>query len=56
MRDFRGRIVAALNVSGPKFRFGDRLKEAGAEAAEAAERLSALLGWTPQGASVPGAR
>ena len=56
VRDFRGRIVAALNVSGPKFRFGDRLEEAGAEAAEAAERLSALLGWTPQRASVPGAR
>jgi len=46
VRDFRGRIVAALNVSGPKFRFGDRLEEAGAEAAEAAETLSARLGWT----------
>jgi IclR family KDG regulon transcriptional repressor len=47
VRDFRGRIVAALNVSGPKFRLGDRLEEAGVELADAAETLSARLGWTP---------
>ena len=48
VRDFRGRIVAALNVSGPKFRLGDRLEEAGAAAAAAAETLSAQLGFVPQ--------
>jgi IclR family transcriptional regulator, KDG regulon repressor len=48
VRDFRGRIVAALNVSAPKFRLGDRLEEAGAEAARAADALSDRLGWKPQ--------
>jgi IclR family KDG regulon transcriptional repressor len=46
VRDFRGRIVGALNVSGPKFRLGERLEEAGVEVAQAAETLSARLGWT----------
>jgi DNA-binding IclR family transcriptional regulator len=45
VRDPRSRIVAALNVSGPKFRLGDRLEEVGARAAEAAETLSTRLGW-----------
>ena len=44
VRDFRGRIVAALNVSGPKFRLGARLEESGAAVAEAARSLSVLLG------------
>ena len=44
VRDAHGRIVAALNVSGPKFRMADRLDEAGAELVAAAERLSASLG------------
>jgi IclR family transcriptional regulator, KDG regulon repressor len=48
VRDFRGRIVAALNVSGPKFRLGARLEEAGIEAARAAEALSNRLGWKAQ--------
>jgi IclR family KDG regulon transcriptional repressor len=48
VRDFRGRIVAALNVSGPKFRLGDRLEEAGVELADAAETLSERLGWIPR--------
>ena len=49
VRRFDGRIVAALNVSGPSFRFGGRLQEAGAEVARAAgdvgaaARRSALL-------------
>lgn len=51
VRDFRGRIVAALNVSGPKFRLGERLEEAGAEVARAAATLSEHLGWTPQSAA-----
>jgi IclR family transcriptional regulator, KDG regulon repressor len=48
VRDFRGRIVAALNVSGPKFRLGDRLEEAGVELADAADTVSARLGWTQE--------
>lgn len=46
VRDFRGRIVAALNVSGPKFRLGRRLEAtAGPEVKRAADELSAQLGW-----------
>jgi DNA-binding IclR family transcriptional regulator len=51
VRDFRGRIVAALNVSAPKFRLDPRLGEAGAAVADAAEELSALVG-SPRGAPV----
>src|ERR687897_3403349 len=43
VRRFDGRIVAALNVSGPRFRFAPRLEEAGAVVADAATRLSARL-------------
>jgi IclR family transcriptional regulator, KDG regulon repressor len=43
VRDFRDRIVAAINVSGPKFRFGDRLDAAGAEVRQAAHELSRRL-------------
>jgi IclR family KDG regulon transcriptional repressor len=46
VRDFRGRIVAALNVSAPKFRLGERLEAAGREVKRAADELSALLGWS----------
>ena len=46
VRDFRGRIVAVLNVSAPKFRFGERLEAAGREVKRAADELSALLGWS----------
>ena len=44
VRDFRGAIVAALNVSAPKFRFARRLGAAGALVAEAAGELSSRLG------------
>lgn len=47
IRDFRGRIVAALNVSAPKFRFEDRLEAAGTEIARAAAQLSLKLGSHP---------
>ncbi len=47
VRAARGRIVAALNVSGPKFRFADRLRAAGLEVRAAADELSSLLGWRP---------
>jgi IclR family transcriptional regulator, KDG regulon repressor len=43
VRDFRGRIVAALNVSAPKFRLDSRLEEAGDAVANAASALSAKL-------------
>jgi len=43
VRRFDGRIVAALNVSGPSFRFGPRLDEAGPAVAAAAAQLSSRL-------------
>ncbi len=46
VRDFRGQLVAALNVSAPKFRFDGRLESAGREVKRAADELSALLGWS----------
>jgi IclR family transcriptional regulator, KDG regulon repressor len=46
VRDFKGVLVAALNVSAPKFRLGRRLEGAGREVKKAADELSALLGWT----------
>ena len=56
VRDFRGGIVAALNVSAPRFRLADRLPAAGAEVRAAAAQLSAGLGWgatPPAGAPDP---
>jgi DNA-binding IclR family transcriptional regulator len=47
VRDFRGRIVAAVNVSAPKFRFAARLEQAGEEVRGVADELSRALGWTP---------
>ncbi len=44
MRDFRGHVVAALNASGPKFRLGPQLDEAGRAVAAAAGRISEALG------------
>jgi len=45
IRDFRGRVAAALNVSAPAARLGERLDAAGRVTAEAAARISAQLGW-----------
>lgn len=42
--DARGQLVAALNVSGPKFRLGRGLDAAGRAVKAAADRLSGLLG------------
>ncbi|MBA2614964.1 MAG: IclR family transcriptional regulator [Actinobacteria bacterium] len=42
--DFRGRIIAALNVSAPKFRFARRLRSAGVTVKDAADELSSRLG------------
>lgn len=44
VRDFRGRVVAALNVSGPGFRLGGRLDATGELVRRSAEQLSARLG------------
>jgi IclR family transcriptional regulator, KDG regulon repressor len=46
VRDFKGQLVAALNVSAPKFRLGGRLQSAGQEVKSVADELSALLGWS----------
>jgi IclR family transcriptional regulator, KDG regulon repressor len=43
VRRFDGRIVAAVNVSGPSFRFGPLLAEAGEEVRRAADELSATV-------------
>jgi DNA-binding IclR family transcriptional regulator len=43
VRDAEGRIVAAINVSGPSFRVRSRLAEIGAGVADAAAELSAAL-------------
>lgn len=45
VRGFRGDVVAALNVSGPKFRLGSRLAFAGQAVRAAADDLSTQLGW-----------
>ncbi|MFD9889225.1 IclR family transcriptional regulator [Amycolatopsis sp. NPDC059027] len=45
VRDFRGRVVAALNISAPAQRLGHRLDEAGEVTAAAAAKVSAHLGW-----------
>ena len=42
--DFRGSIIAAINVSAPKTRLGSHLNEAGALAARVAAELSVELG------------
>lgn len=45
VRNHRGAIVAALNISAPKFRLGDRLPQAAAAVKVAADHLSTQLGW-----------
>ncbi len=44
VRDFTGAVVAAVNVSGPKFRLGERLDRAGELVRSVAEEISANLG------------
>ncbi|MFN2490897.1 MAG: IclR family transcriptional regulator [Actinomycetota bacterium] len=45
VRDARGRIVAAVDVSAPKFRFEDRLVPTGKKVMAAAAALSHLVDW-----------
>ena len=54
VRDGLGRIVAALNVSAPRFRFADRIQEAAERVRAEAEGLSATLGAEPE--AVAGSR
>lgn len=44
IRDASGRVIAAINVSAPKFRLGRRLPETGALVRAAADRLSSSFG------------
>lgn len=46
VRDFSGRIVAAINVSAPKSRIGDRLESLGRYVATGATEMSRMLGAT----------
>jgi IclR family KDG regulon transcriptional repressor len=46
--DFDGRVVAALNLSAPKFRAGNALAGAGPRLVEVAGELSSLLGYAPR--------
>jgi len=43
VRDFSGRIIAVVNVSGPKFRLGKQLRAAGETVRGAAQRLSEAM-------------
>jgi IclR family KDG regulon transcriptional repressor len=43
VRDARGQVAAAVNVSGPRFRLGQRLDETGAAVADGAARITAVL-------------
>jgi IclR family KDG regulon transcriptional repressor len=56
IRDFRGRVVAALNVSAPAERLGERLDSAGRITAKAAAAVSAHLGWDARPEPPPSAR
>lgn len=47
VRDVTGRVVAALNVSGPTFRLRGELDAARTSVAAAADELSQQLGWSP---------
>ncbi len=43
IRDASGRVIAAVNVSAPRFRFDDRLEEAAELLVELADELSQQL-------------
>lgn len=53
VRDFRGRIVAAINISGPKFRLARNLSAAGRQVRAAAGYLSRNLGWSEEAPAAP---
>lgn len=43
VRDFRGRVIAALNVSAPKYRLGNELDRTGRVTCAAAQRISRVM-------------
>ena len=45
VRDHRGRIIAALNLSAPAFRFQERLVPAGRRLLEVADEIALSAGW-----------
>jgi len=47
IRDFSGRVIAALNVSAPSFRLGQRLDSTGQQVAAAAAPLSSAVASAP---------
>ncbi|HEX6445991.1 MAG TPA: IclR family transcriptional regulator [Streptosporangiales bacterium] len=53
VRDFGGRIVAALNISIPKYRLGRSLRPAGREVSNAADSLTRALSPTPHERRLP---
>lgn len=53
VRDFTGDVVAALNLSAPKFRFEERLPQAALRVKAVADDLSRKLGWDVE--ALPGA-
>lgn len=53
VRDFRGRVVAAVNVSAPKFRLGHNLDAAGVQVKAAAHYLSQQLRQGPAAGQPP---
>jgi len=55
VRDFRGYVIGALNISAPKFRLGRALAAAGREVRAAAERLGRALITEPTPDQVPAA-
>jgi DNA-binding IclR family transcriptional regulator len=56
IRDYRGRVVAALNISAPAERLGVRLDLAGRITAKAAAKVSAHLGWEARPKPPPAAK
>lgn len=51
VRDYRGFIVAALNISAPAFRFEGQLAAAGERIKTVADELSRAVGWPPEAAT-----
>ena len=47
IRDAAGRVIAAVNLSAPRFRFDDRLEEGALRVVEAADALSRSIGGAP---------
>lgn len=55
IREYRGRVLAALNVTGPTSRIAGRITGLGRTTAAAAAAVSAELGWPPGTSRQPGA-